>query len=194
MAVVPLFFATPDEWRAWLAVNHDTATEVPVGFYKVASGIPSITWPESVDQALCFGWIDGRINRIDDVSYMHRFTPRRPGSIWSAVNVRRVAELTELGLMHEAGLRAFAARSEKRTAVYAHEQTDEAILAPEYEERLRANTDAWAYFSTQPPWYQRASIRWVMDAKRTETRERRLTQLIDDSVSGRYVKPLRRSE
>lgn len=189
----PLFFATPTDWRAWLDRNHDTATEVIVGFHRVGSGLPSITWPEAVDQALCFGWIDSIRRRIDETRYSNRFTPRRPGSNWSAVNVARVAELTAQGLMREAGLRAFAERREDRTAVYAHEQEGELSLPQEFASPLEADALAWEYFQTRPPWYRRNAIRWVMDAKREDTRARRMAQLIADSAAGRPIRPLRRS-
>lgn len=140
----PLFFATPSEFRAWLEAHHDSTPELWVGFYKKGSGKPSITWPEAVDAALCFGWIDGLRRGIDDVSYTIRFTPRKPRSIWSAVNIKRVGELTSLGLMRPAGLKAFAERVEEKSGVYAYEQRD----APEFddarEQQFRANEQAWA--------------------------------------------------
>jgi uncharacterized protein YdeI (YjbR/CyaY-like superfamily) len=156
--VKPQFFATPAHWRRWLAANHDKADELIVGFHKRASGVPSITWPESVDEALCFGWIDGIRRRIDETSYQIRFTPRRKGSIWSAVNVGRVAELTKTGRMHSAGVRAFEARTKKKTAIYSFEQRTQAKLPAAYERRFKANAAAWRFYNTMAPWYQRTTI------------------------------------
>jgi uncharacterized protein YdeI (YjbR/CyaY-like superfamily) len=187
----PLFFPTPAEWRAWLDANHENASEVLVGFYKKGSGHPSITWPESVDQALCFGWIDGVRRSLGEEAYTIRFTPRKATSNWSAVNVKRFGELHEHGLVASAGHAAFGRRREDRTAIYSYEQ-DEAQLSDEYERRLRANPAAWEYFSSRPPWYRRTAIHWVVRAKREATRERRLNQLIGDSAAGRTIGPLTR--
>jgi len=188
----PTFFATPQDLRAWLEAHHETETELWVGYHRRATGRPSITWPESVDQALCFGWIDGVRKRVDDERYMIRFTPRKPTSTWSAVNVRRFGELQEAGLVHPAGLAAFERRREDRTAIYSYEQTGEPALPEAYEERLRAEPAASEYFAAQPRWYRRAAVHWVMQAKREETRLRRLEQLIQDSAAGRTVGPLTR--
>jgi uncharacterized protein YdeI (YjbR/CyaY-like superfamily) len=188
--VDPAFFATPDEFRAWLAEHHETESELLVGFYKKGRGRPSITWPESVDQALCFGWIDGVRRRFDDDSYTIRFTPRTARSTWSAVNVKRMQELVEAGLVAPAGAAAFERRADDRTAIYSYEQRRAARLEPEQEQRFQANARAWAFFEAQPPSYRRAAIHWVTSAKREETRERRLTQLIEDSAAGRSVPPL----
>jgi uncharacterized protein YdeI (YjbR/CyaY-like superfamily) len=185
-----LFFAEPSGWRRWLERHHDTATEVWVGLYKKSSGKPSVTWPEAVDQALCFGWIDGVRKSIDATSYKNRFTPRRPGSNWSAVNVRRVQELADLGLMHPAGLKAFEARREDRSGVYSYEQRHLARLEPAYEQKLRASKKAWAYFQASPPSYRTAAIWWIVSAKQEATRLRRLDQLIKHSKEGRPVPPL----
>jgi uncharacterized protein YdeI (YjbR/CyaY-like superfamily) len=179
-----------DEFRAWLEANHETATELEVVFYKKASGKPSMTWSESVDQALCFGWIDGVRRGRDDESYTIRFTPRRPGSNWSRINVEKVAKLQEAGLMRPAGLAAFEKRDRDKVGVYSFE--NDAQLAPDYEARLRANKAAADYFDSRPPWYRRTAIHLVMSAKREETRERRLEQLIEDSAAGRDIKQLRR--
>jgi uncharacterized protein YdeI (YjbR/CyaY-like superfamily) len=194
--VAPLatFFATPDEWRRWLAKNHASATELSVGFYRKGSGRPSITWPEAVDEALCFGWIDGVRRSIDSESYRIRFTPRRARSIWSAVNVKRVAALTEAGRMRDAGIRAFESRNEARTGVYSFEQKAEPTLPPAYAKRLRANPAAAKFFAAQPPSYRRPATWWVVSAKQEATRERRLTTLIADSAAGRRVKHLARPE
>jgi uncharacterized protein YdeI (YjbR/CyaY-like superfamily) len=189
-ATAPAFYATPEEWRAWLEANHADAREHWVGYYKRATGRPSITWPESVDQALCFGWIDGVRKRVDEQSYTIRFTPRKPTSAWSRVNVARVAELTAAGLMRPAGIAAFEARTAEGT--YSYEQRDDAAFDPERERRFRAEETAWGWFSAQAPWYRRTATHWVMSAKRDETRDRRLAQLIEDSAAGRAVGPLRR--
>lgn len=188
----PTFFATPAEFRAWLEGHHETAGELWVGFYKKGSGRPSITWPESVDEALCFGWIDGVRKGIDETSYAIRFTPRRPRSIWSAVNVKRVGELTELGRMRPAGLAAFAGRAEERSGVYAYEQGDAAALDAADEGQFRANARAWEFFQGQAAWYRRAAIWWVVSAKRKETRRKRLATLIADSEQGRTIRQLTR--
>jgi uncharacterized protein YdeI (YjbR/CyaY-like superfamily) len=190
--VEPRFFATPDELRAWFDENHASERELLVGFHKVASGRPSITWPQSVDEALCVGWIDGVRRGLDDESYTIRFTPRKPRSTWSAVNVARVEALTREGRMRPAGLAAFAARSDDRTAIYSYEQGRAARLDPAYEQELRANEQAWAHFQARPPWYRRQATHWVMSAKQEATRRRRLARLIDDSAAGRDIGPLRR--
>lgn len=187
-----LFFATPADFRAWLEKNHALHTELSVGFYKRDSGKPSITWPESVDAALCYGWIDGVRNSIDAVSYRIRFTPRKPTSTWSAINVKRVAELTKLGLMNPAGVKAFKARKGDKTGIYAYEQRKTAKLPREHEKKFRANKKAWKFFQKQPPWYQRTAAYRVISAKQEATREKRLTELIRDSEAGLAIKELRR--
>jgi uncharacterized protein YdeI (YjbR/CyaY-like superfamily) len=189
--VEPRFFATPDEFRAWLAEHHETAGELLVGFHKKGSGRPSMTWPESVDQALCFGWIDGIRRRIDDDAYSIRFTPRKRTSTWSTVNVRRMGELIEAGLVAPMGLAAFEARREDRSGIYGHERATPAELEADQQRRLEADAEAWAWFSAQAPSYRRTAIHWVVSAKRPETRERRLAALIEDSRAGVKVKPLR---
>ena len=187
----PIFFASPQEFYDWLEEHHETETEVYVGYYKKATGLPSLTWSEAVDQALCFGWIDGRVNRIDDERHMQRFTPRKPSSNWSKVNVEKVSRLKRAGLMRPAGMMAFDKRSDKKTKIYSFERED-ATLPPEYKNRLRANSAAAEYFNGRPPWYRRTATHWVVSAKREETRLRRLAQLIEDSAKGLDVKPLRR--
>ncbi|MDP9238165.1 MAG: YdeI/OmpD-associated family protein [Chloroflexota bacterium] len=186
------FFATPAAFRAWLRKQHEGASELWVGFHKKGSGKPSITWPESVDAALCFGWIDGVRRGIDEESYTIRFTPRKPTSTWSAVNIKRVTELTRAGLMQPAGLAAFAARSEAKSGIYAYEQRHMAKLNVEQERRFRANKRAWAFFEAQPLGYRRTATWWVVNAKRDDTRARRLDTLIEDSAHGRIIKPLTR--
>jgi uncharacterized protein YdeI (YjbR/CyaY-like superfamily) len=188
-----LFFATPADFRAWLDLHHARDQELSVGFYKKDSGKPSITWPESVDAALCYGWIDGVRNSIDESSYRIRFTPRKPTSTWSAINVKRVAELTKLGLMRPAGIKAFEARKGEKTGIYAYEQRKRAKLPRAYETQFRANKKAWEFFQAQPPWYRRTTTYRVISAKQEETRLRRLAQLIKDSELGLPIKELRRT-
>ena len=188
----PTFFAAPEDLRAWLEQHHASAVELWVGFYKKGSGRPSITWPESVDEALCFGWIDGVRKSLGADSYVIRFTPRRPGSIWSAVNIARVADLSGQGRMRPAGLATFAARQEARSAVYAHEQRERAALDAEAEQQFRASPAAWEFFSSQPAWYRRSAAWWVISAKRPETRAKRLATLIDDSAHRRTIRELSR--
>ena len=186
----PTFFATAAQFRAWLEEHHERASELLVGYHKKASGRPSITWPESVDQALCFGWIDGVRRSLGDEAYTIRFTPRKPRSIWSAVNVARMQELLAEGLVHAAGQAAFERRSDDRTAIYSYEQRKNAQLPDQYEQRLRANEAAAEYFDSRPPSYRRTAIHWVISAKREATRERRLGQLIEDSAAGRTLRQL----
>lgn len=183
----PTFFETPAKFRAWLRSHHEKATELLVGFYKKDSGKPSITWPESVGEALCYGWIDGVRRRIDDESYSIRFTPRRKGSIWSAINIRRVEALTSEGRMQPAGVKAFAAREESKSRVYSFEN-EPRDLPPTDEQKFRANKKAWTYFSAQPAGYRRLAIYWITSAKKEETRARRLDTLIEDSANGRRLK------
>jgi uncharacterized protein YdeI (YjbR/CyaY-like superfamily) len=188
----PTYFATPADFRAWLEANHETETELLVGFHKTATDVRSITWPESVDEALCFGWIDGVRRTIDDRRYTIRFTPRRQGSTWSTVNVKKVALLTRQGRMRPAGLRAYEARAESRTGVYSFEQPADPRLTPEQERRFREDTEAWTFFVSQPPSYRRAATWWVISAKQEATRDRRLGRLIEDSRDGRRIKQLTR--
>jgi uncharacterized protein YdeI (YjbR/CyaY-like superfamily) len=186
----PVFFETPAAFRAWLKAHHACRTEVWVGYYKRASGRPSIAWPESVDEALCFGWIDGIRRSLDGDRYAIRFTPRRAQSVWSAVNIKRVKELTRLGRMRPAGLLAFRRRADEKSVIYSYEQRKTARLGAAEERRFRANARGWAFFNAQPPWYRRVAAYWVVSAKRPETRARRLAALISDSARGRTVPPL----
>ena len=188
----PTFFVSPAEWRAWLEKHHADRQELWVGFYKRESGRPSISWPESVDGALCFGWIDGVRKSIDPVSYKIRFTPRKPRSIWSAINIKRAKELSKSGLMHDAGLAAFEKRDGDRSAIYAYEQRKSAQLPKEFEKQFRANAGAWAFFQAQAPWYRRTSSYWVIGAKKEETRSKRLAILIDCSARQRPIPSLTR--
>jgi uncharacterized protein YdeI (YjbR/CyaY-like superfamily) len=185
----PRFFRTPADFRTWLERNHDRAPELWVGFHRKATGKPSITWPEVVDQALCFGWIDGIRKRIDETSYMNRFTPRRPTSTWSEVNVRRVRELDEQGLMTPAGLRAFELRKENRTGLYSYEQRPQDLPA-RYARPFRTNARAWKTWRAMPPSYRKAATWWVVSAKREETRQRRLAILIETSARGERIPAL----
>ena len=186
------FFSSPEAFRAWLEQHHTTAQELWVGFYKKSSGKPSITWPESVDEALCFGWIDGLRKRIDDESYTIRFTPRKPRSTWSAVNIKRVEELTKQGRMRPAGLEAFAQCTKDKSGIYAYEQRDTAALDAADEQQFRANQRAWDFFQAQPASYRKTAIWWVVSAKQEATRRKRLATLIDDSAHGRTIRPLTR--
>ena len=186
----PRFFKTPDAFRAWLEKNHARADELLVGLYKRGSGKPSMTWPESVDQALCFGWIDGVRKSLDEDSYAIRFTPRRPRSTWSKVNVGKVGELTEGGLMRPAGLAAFAKRTPERTGIYSAEQAD-VQLGEAFERTFRARRRAWKFFAAQPAWYRRTATWWVISAKREPTRLGRLESLIAASDTGEWIGPAR---
>jgi len=188
----PAFFATPSAMRTWVGTHHEIARELWVGFYKKSSGKPSITWPEAVDQALCFGWIDGIRKSINSKSYVIRFTPRKPRSTWSAVNSKRVAELTTLGLMQPAGLKPFRERAPARSGIYSYEQRHTARLSDAQERRFRGNGRAWEYFQAQAPSYRKTAIWWVVTAKQEETRARRLTTLIESSERGRPIPPLTR--
>ena len=182
----PRFFRTPEDFRAWLHSNHTTATELLVGFYKRASGRPSITWPESVDEALCHGWIDGVRRSIDDASYSIRFTPRKQRSIWSNVNIAKVEALIEQGRMAPAGLAAWALRDEKRSGVYAFERKAAAFDA-DMEGMFRRNGKAWSYFEAQPAGYRKLAAHYVSSAKRADTRARRLSALIEHSAKGERI-------
>jgi uncharacterized protein YdeI (YjbR/CyaY-like superfamily) len=188
----PRFFATPEDFRAWLERHHADGGELWVGFYKRGSGQPSITWPESVDEALCFGWIDGLRKSIDETRYRIRFTPRTPTSKWSSVNIRRMAELIAAQRVRPAGLAAFERRDEAKSGVYSYEQRHTSAFTPEQERRFRANAKAWARFQARPPWYRRTATWWVVSAKRDETRERRLTTLIESSERGEPIRELKR--
>jgi uncharacterized protein YdeI (YjbR/CyaY-like superfamily) len=188
MATKPIYFATPGAFRTWLEANHAIATELLVGYYKTSSGKPSLTWPESVDEALCFGWIDGKRKSLGEDAYTIRFTPRKPTSIWSAINVAKIEALREAGKMRPAGEAAFAKRTAEKTGIYSFERSEAATLAPAQAARLAANAKAHAWFTTQAPWYQRTAIHWVISAKLEATRERRLAELIRDSAAGRRIK------
>ncbi|HUJ12631.1 MAG TPA: YdeI/OmpD-associated family protein [Thermoanaerobaculia bacterium] len=182
----PRFFETAAAFRVWLENCHDQVDELIVGFYKRGSGRPSITWPQSVDVALCFGWIDGVRRRVDEETYTIRFTPRRAGSIWSAVNIRRVKELIEKGAMHPAGLQAFETRDEARANLYSYERAT-AKLSEADEKRFRSKKKAWKFFSEQPPSYRRVATHWVVSAKQEATRAKRLEKLIAASAQQKRI-------
>jgi uncharacterized protein YdeI (YjbR/CyaY-like superfamily) len=182
----PRFFQTPAEFRVWLDRNHDTASELLVGFYKKASGRNGVTYEEALDEALAFGWIDGVTRRVDDERWAIRFSPRRPKSIWSLKNIRRVGELTKLGRMAPPGLEAFERRDPSEAGTYSFEQA-KPELGQDLESRFRRNRKAWRFWEEQPPGYRKAATWWVVTAKREETRLRRLTTLIEDSANGRRL-------
>jgi len=180
----PKFFPTPGHFRQWLAQHHRTARELLVGYYKKDTGRPSITWPESVAEALCFGWIDGIRRRLDDQSYAIRFTPRRPRSTWSAINIRLVKELEAAGQMTPAGRAAFAARVPEKSRLYTYAQRQPPRLAPALLRPFKKNKAAWAFFAAQAPSYQKKAVRWVMSAKSEATRESRFARLLAASAAG----------
>jgi uncharacterized protein YdeI (YjbR/CyaY-like superfamily) len=190
----PLYFKSPSAFREWLEENHDRASELWVGFYKKGSGRPSITYHEALDEALCFGWIDGVRKSLDEASYTNRFTPRKPGSNWSEVNVKRVGELEAQGRMRPPGIAAFERRDPEKTKQYSYEERSRE-LAPAYQKSFRANRKAWDFWSAQPPGYRRVSSWFVMSAKKEETRQKRLARLIDTSERGERLaevaKPLK---
>jgi len=182
----PTFFKTPSDFRNWLEKHHDKEQELLVGFHKRDSGKPSITWPESVDQALCFGWIDGIRRSLGETSYTIRFTPRRARSTWSAVNIKRVGELTKQGLMMRSGLKAFAARKENRSGIYSYEQRSAELPEP-YRGMVKKNKAAWKFFEDQTPSYRKAANWWVLSAKKEETRLKRLDKLIYHSAQQQTI-------
>lgn len=180
------FFETPRHWRAWLKANHREATEIHVGFHKKHTATPSITWPDSVAEALCFGWIDGVRRRIDDDRYVIRFTPRKRGSIWSAVNMRLMEQLEAAGKMTAAGRAAFDARTEAKSRVYSYERTN-AALDPARLRTFKKNKPAWTFFDAQPAGYRKKLTWWVMSAKTDETRDRRLAKLVSSSAAAKRL-------
>jgi len=184
MPTAPLFFSDASKFRAWLEKNAATAPELLVGYHKVGSGQPSMSWPESVDEALCFGWIDGVRKRIDDESYTIRFTPRRATSIWSAINIEKMAKLKAEGRMTPTGEQAFALRSEAKSVIYSHEQAETAELSAAELKLFKANQLALAYFEAAPPSYKKRMLHWVTSAKKAETRASRLVKLVDACAAG----------
>lgn len=185
----PNFFRTSYDFRAWLEENHDFVPELLIGFYRVESGKDGITYCEALDEALCFGWIDGLRKRFDACSYTVRFTPRKPESIWSVINTTRMSELIKLGRVHPAGLKVFQQRDKKKSRQYSYEVRNRQFDA-EYARQFRANRKAWDFYQAQAPWYRRVSCYWVTSAKREETRMRRLATLINDSAQGRRIRLL----
>ena len=190
--VTPLYFASPGEWRKWLARYHKTATERWVGFHKRGTGRPTLTWPESVDAALCYGWIDGIRKRVDHERYVIRFTPRRKGSIWSKVNIARVAEMTRTKRMRAAGLRAFERRTEAKSGIYAYEQRETVALREVDVAVFKKSPKAWEFFSSRPPGYRRIASFFVVNAKQETTRQKRLAALIAASRAGELIGLLKR--
>lgn len=184
--MTPIFFKSPQEFRKWLETHHKQESEVLVGYYKVKTGKPSMTWSESVDQAICFGWIDGIRRSLGPESYSIRFTPRRKNSNWSAVNIKKVKDLTAAGLMREAGQKAYELWTEKKSNVYSYEKTP-AVLTPEFERIFKKNTAAWDFFINQAPSYRKGIIHWIMSAKKEETRVSRLTRTINQSEQQKRV-------
>jgi uncharacterized protein YdeI (YjbR/CyaY-like superfamily) len=180
------YFKSAVDFQRWLEKNHATATELWVGFYTRDSGKPSITWPESVDQALCFGWIDGIRKRVDEISYQIRFTPRRRGSIWSTTNIKRAKELVTQKQMRPTGLKAFAGRSENKSGIYSYEQRS-TELSQRYAKLLKKNKAAWNFFEKQPPSYRKMIGWWIISAKKEETRMARLAKLISESAKGKRL-------
>lgn len=186
------FFRTAASFHSWLEKYHASRDELVVGFHKKGLGKPSITYQEALDEALAFGWIDGIRRGVDESTYTIRFTPRRPTSIWSAVNIKRVGELTAVGRMQPAGLAAFEKRDPKRSAIYSYERAAarEMLLDDDAMASIRADRKAWAFFDTQAPWYKRTCAHWVVNAKRAETRAKRLATLIACSRQGKRIPPL----
>src|SRR6478735_8403206 len=181
--MTPIFFAKQSDFRKWLQKNHKKETELLVGFYKVGSGKPSMTWSESVDVALCFGWIDGVRKSIDKESYQIRFTQRKSTSIWSAINIKKIEELTKKGLMQPAGLASFKKRTEGKSKIYSYEK-GEVELPQNFKKQFKASKKAWAYFQSLAPSYRKVSTHWVMTAKQEATQLKRLHVLISDSEKG----------
>ncbi|MFL6595278.1 MAG: YdeI/OmpD-associated family protein [Chthoniobacterales bacterium] len=183
----PIFFATPRAFRDWLAKNHASASELWVGFHRKATGRPSMTWPESVDEALCVGRIDGIRKTVDESSYKIRFTPRKKTSSWSLVNLRRAPELMCEGRMQPAGIKAYEERAEEKSGIYSYEQRRHAALEPAMEKEFRKNKKAWQFFAEQPAGYRKLAAWYVISAKQEATRRKRLQRLIEDSEAGRRL-------
>ncbi len=176
----PTFFQNTSEFRAWLEENHQTAIELWVGYYRVETGKPSMTWSESVDQALCFGWIDGIRKKVDDQSYTIRFTPRKPGSTWSRINIDKVEALSAQGLMHPAGIKAYSFKKENKSGIYSFENEIK-DLPEEYAQIFKENKAAWEFYSVQPPSYRKVMTHWVLSAKQESTKLSRMNKLIGES-------------
>jgi uncharacterized protein YdeI (YjbR/CyaY-like superfamily) len=187
----PVFFPNTEELRKWFEENHLTAMELVVGFHKKATKRETITWSQSVDEALCFGWIDGIRRSLDEERYTIRFTPRKPGSNWSAVNIEKMENLIRAGKMTEAGLAAFSKRKESKSRIYSYETDKEFHLSKEMEDEFRKNAAAWQYFQSQTPSYRKVTIRWVLAAKQEATMQKRLAELISSSAAGDWIKGMR---
>jgi len=183
----PHFFTTPADFRDWLDKNSETETELLVGFYKMKSGKASITWPESVDQALCYGWIDGVRKSLAGDSYTIRFTPRKPTSIWSAINIDKMENLLKQGLVKPAGITAYEKRTENKSRIYSHERTEDAVLPAEMEKQFKANKTAWDFFMVQPPGYRKTMLHLIVCAKQEKTRQARFEKLLTASAEGKRV-------
>lgn len=183
----PHFFKTPNEFRQWLDKNHEKETELLVGFYKKHTDKPSITWPESVEQALCYGWIDGVRKSLGEESYTIRFTPRKKTSIWSAVNINKIEELKDKGLVKPAGLRAYEFRTEAKSKIYSHERNEEAKLPPLMEKTFKANKQAWEFFIKQAPSYQKVILHWIVSAKQEKTQQSRFQKVLQASTEGKRL-------
>lgn len=184
-----VFFPTQNDLRKWFEKNHKKEKELFVGYYKVSTGKLTVSWSQSVDEALCFGWIDGIRKSIDEESYCNRFTPRKPTSNWSAINIKKVEELTKLGLMKTEGLKAFSFRKEEKSKIYAYENP-EVMFDRSFEKFFKANKKAWAFYQTTNPTYRKVTTRWVMSAKQESTRLKRLNELIADCAAGRNIKAM----
>jgi len=182
----PKFFAKPADFRKWLEKNHNKKSELLVGFWKVHTGKPSMTWSQSVDEALCFGWIDAVRKSIDEESYTIRFCPRKPDSNWSGINIKKIEELTQKRLMHPAGIAAFEKRDEKKSRIYAYE-TEMMKLDPAYEKKFKANKKAWDWFQLQGNYYKKQMVARIMTPKQETTRESRLKKLIEASAKGKKL-------
>lgn len=187
----PVFFKSANELRKWFQKNYGKATELWIGFYNARSGKKGVTYKEAVDEALCFGWIDGIRKNLDEESYVNRFTPRKKNSIWSNINTKRIKELMEEGRMHSSGLEAFNKRVEEKAGIYSFEQ-DSHKLPGAFEKKFKANKKAWKHFTSKAPWYQRTSIHWVMSAKQEATQLKRLETLMKDSENEKTIAPLTR--
>jgi uncharacterized protein YdeI (YjbR/CyaY-like superfamily) len=185
----PRFFGTAAQFRAWLTLHAETATVLNVGFYKVGSGLPSITWHESVDEALCYGWIDGVRRRIDDNAYEIRFSPRKKGSVWSAINIARAQELIASGRMQRRGLAAYEQRTERRSRIYSYEQPHAPELTEQERRRFMRDKRAWSWFERQAPSRRRAVLHWITSARQPATRARRLEKLIESAAAGVRLMP-----
>ena len=190
MCTAPKFFKTPADFRTWLGKNHTVVDELWVGYYKVATGRPSVIWQQTVDEALCFGWIDGLRKTIDAESYKIRFTPRRKGSVWSAKNIASAEQLIVAGRMHDSGVREFERRTVDENSGDSSERRERLALSSAYERRFKKNQAAWNYYQAQAPGYRRKTTHWVMVAKKEETRLRRLGQLIEHSAAQCAIPPL----